>query len=54
MMHTRRQFMHHVGCASALGALSPLAAWAQTIDQAKIFYGFPAGSAGGRIALESL
>ena len=26
MMHTRRQFMHHVGCASALGALSPLAA----------------------------
>ena len=32
MMHTRRQFMHHVGCAPALGALSPLAAWAQTID----------------------
>ena len=54
MMHTRRQFMHHLGCASALGALSPLAAWAQTIDQVKIFYGFPAGSAGGRIALESL
>ena len=46
MLHTRRQFMHHIGCASALGALSPLAAWAQTIDQVKIFYGFPAGSAG--------
>ena len=54
MLHTRRQFMHHVGCASALGALSPLAAWAQTIDQVKIFYGFPSGSAGGRIVLESL
>ena len=54
MLHTRRQFMHHVGCASALGALSPLAAWAQTIDQVKILYGFPSGSAGGRIALESL
>ena len=50
MMHTRRQFMHHVGCASALGALSPLAAWAQTIDQVKIFYGFPAGSAGDSVA----
>lgn len=51
MMHTRRQFMHHVGCASALGALSPLAAWAQTIDQVKIFYGFPAGSAGDSVAV---
>ena len=50
MMHTRRQFMHHIGCASALGALSPLAAWAQTIDQLKIFYGFPAGSAGDSVA----
>ena len=50
MMHTRRQFMHHVGCASALGVLSPLAAWAQTIDQVKIFYGFPAGSAGDSVA----
>jgi len=50
MLHTRRQFMHHVGCASALGVLSPLAAWAQTIDQVKIFYGFPAGSAGDSVA----
>ena len=50
MMHTRRQFMHHIGCASALGALSPLSAWAQTIDQLKIFYGFPAGSAGDSVA----
>ena len=50
MLHTRRQFMHHIGCASALGALSPLAAWAQTIDQVKIFYGFPAGSAGDSVA----
>ena len=49
MLHTRRQFMHHVGCASALGALSPLAAWAQTIDQVKIFYGFPAGSVARRV-----
>ncbi len=50
MMHTRSQFTHHVGCASALGALSPLAAWAQTIDQVKIFCGFPAGSAGDSVA----
>ncbi|MCW5223202.1 twin-arginine translocation pathway signal protein [Verminephrobacter aporrectodeae subsp. tuberculatae] len=49
-MHTRRQFMHQAGCATALGALSPLAARAQAIGQVKIFYGFPAGSAGDSVA----
>ena len=50
MMHTRRQFMNQVGCATALGALAPLHAWAQTLEQVKIFYGFPAGSAGDSVA----
>ena len=50
MMPTRRQFMHHVGAATALGALAPWSALAQTIEQVKIFYGFPAGSAGDSVA----
>ncbi|RZJ61911.1 MAG: twin-arginine translocation signal domain-containing protein [Acidovorax sp.] len=50
MKPTRRQFMHHVGAATALGALAPWSAFAQTIEQVKILYGFPAGSAGDSVA----
>lgn len=35
---------------SALGALSPLYVRAQVLDQVKIYYGFPAGSAGDSVA----
>ena len=50
-MHTtRRQFMGHMGSAAALGMLAPWSALAQTLDQVKIFYGFPAGSAGDSVA----
>ena len=36
--------------AAALGALCPLSALAQALDQVKIYYGFPAGSAGDSVA----
>ena len=49
-MTTRRHFLHAVGASAALGALSPLAALAQTLEQVKIYYGFPAGSAGDSVA----
>lgn len=49
-MQTRRQFMNHLGYATALGALTPWSAMAQTLEQVKIFYGFPAGSAGDSVA----
>ena len=49
-MHTRRQFMSHLGYATALGALGPGGVWAQGLDQVKFFYGFPAGSAGDSVA----
>jgi tripartite-type tricarboxylate transporter receptor subunit TctC len=49
-MTTRRHFVQAVGSAAALGAFSPLSAFAQTVDQVKIFYGFPAGSAGDSVA----
>ncbi len=39
-----------LGSAAALGALSPLSALAQALDQVKIMYGFPAGSAGDSVA----
>ena len=50
MTNTRRQFLGHMGATAALGTLSPLAALAQTIEQVKIFYGFPAGSSGDSVA----
>ena len=53
MKQTRRQFMGHTGGAALVGTLAPLTplgAWAQTIEQVKIFYGFPAGSAGDSVA----
>ncbi|MDI3382666.1 tripartite tricarboxylate transporter substrate-binding protein [Xenophilus aerolatus] len=49
-MQHRRQFLHTLGGAAALGALAPLNAFAQAIDQVKIMYGFPAGSAGDSVA----
>jgi tripartite-type tricarboxylate transporter receptor subunit TctC len=49
-MQHRRQFLHILGSAAALGALSPLSALAQALDQVKIMYGFPAGSAGDSVA----
>lgn len=50
MPHTRRNFTHALGSAALLGALAPLCAKAQNIDQAKIYYGFPPGSAGDSVA----
>ena len=49
-MTNRRQFVKVLGGAAALGALYPLGAFAQAVQQAKIYYGFPAGSAGDSVA----
>ena len=51
-MTNRRQFVTALGGAAALGALQhPLAALAEIVaQQVKIYYGFPAGSAGDSVA----
>lgn len=49
-MINRRTLLSAAGGAAALGALSPLTALAQALDQVKIYYGFPAGSAGDSVA----
>ncbi|MDA7415447.1 Bug family tripartite tricarboxylate transporter substrate binding protein [Xenophilus arseniciresistens] len=49
-MFERRHFLHTLGSAAALAALSPMSALAQALDQVKIMYGFPAGSAGDSVA----
>lgn len=49
-MATRRDFIQALLAASAGGALSPLAALAQSVPQAKVLYGFPAGSVGDQVA----
>ncbi|MDH4418289.1 MAG: Bug family tripartite tricarboxylate transporter substrate binding protein [Acidovorax sp.] len=49
-MYKRRHFMNQLGSAAVLTALSPLAAQAQVLEQIKILYGFPAGSAGDSVA----
>ena len=49
-MQHRRHFLHTLGSAAVLGGLSPLSALAQGLDQVKILDGFPAGSAGDRVA----
>ncbi|MGC3987038.1 MAG: tripartite tricarboxylate transporter substrate-binding protein [Pseudorhodoferax sp.] len=49
-MQHRRQFLQALSSAAALGALAPLSALAQALDQVKIMYGFPAGSAGDSVA----
>ena len=48
-MTTRRQFVQTLGSAAALGALYPMTGFAQTLDQVKIMYGFPPGSAGDSV-----
>lgn len=50
MSNTRRQFLQASALASGWAALAPLQAWAQALDQVKIFYGFPAGSSGDSVA----
>ncbi|MFT4241919.1 MAG: Bug family tripartite tricarboxylate transporter substrate binding protein [Acidovorax sp.] len=50
MTTTRRHFIHTLGSAAALGALYPLSASAQPVDQVKIYFGFPAGSSGDTVA----
>lgn len=49
-MTDRRQILQALGGAAALGALSPLTAFAQPLDLVKIIYGFPPGSAGDSVA----
>lgn len=49
-MTTRRNFVQAAAGAAALGALSPFSAFAQTLEQVKILYGFPPGSAGDSVA----
>jgi tripartite-type tricarboxylate transporter receptor subunit TctC len=48
-MQTRRTFIQAAG-GGALASMLPLAASAQALDQVKIYYGFPAGSAGDSVA----
>ena len=50
MQQQRRHFIQTLGSAAALGALAPLSALAQGLDQVKVFYGFPPGSAGDSVA----
>lgn len=45
-MTTRRHFIQATAGSALLSALSTNTAWAQMVEQVKIFYGFPAGSAG--------
>ncbi len=46
----RRQFVTGASALAAFAALKPMSVLAQAVDQVKIFYGFPAGSAGDVIA----
>ncbi len=46
MSMQRRDFLQASAGAAVLGALGHSSAFAQAIEQVKIFYGFPAGSAG--------
>ena len=49
-MTSRRQFHKAALSITALSAVRPFDALAQAIDQIKIYYGFPAGSAGDGVA----
>lgn len=49
-MSTRRQFIQASAGSALLGALGASPAFAQAIEQVKIFYGFPAGSSGDIVA----
>lgn len=46
----RRQFIQAAASTATLGTLAPFSAFAQALDQVKILYGFPAGSAGDSVA----
>lgn len=46
----RRQLIQAAASATALGALAPFSAFSQGLEQVKIFYGFPPGSAGDSVA----
>jgi len=46
----RRHFLNAMAGAAATGALTPFAALAQALEQVKVIYGFPAGSAGDSVA----
>ena len=43
-MQHRRHFLHTAASAAALAALAPLRAFAQGVDQVKIYYGFQCGT----------
>ena len=51
-MNQRRHLIKTLGSAAAVAALAPFSriVQAQTLDQVKIYYGFPAGSAGDSVA----
>lgn len=49
-MPHRRHILQSFGSLATLGALSPWSAFAQGLEQVKILYGFPAGSAGDSVA----
>lgn len=51
-MNNRRQFIQGLSALGALGSagLLPNNAFAQLVEQCKIFYGFPAGSSGDSVA----
>lgn len=49
-MTTRRHFVQALGSAAAFGALYPLSASADPLEQVKIYFGFPAGSSGDTVA----
>jgi tripartite-type tricarboxylate transporter receptor subunit TctC len=52
-MSNRRQFIQGLSALGALGStglLAPTNAFAQLVEQCKIFYGFPAGSSGDSVA----
>lgn len=49
-MSTRRQFIQVLSSCAALGGLVPLMARGQSLEQVRIYYGFPPGSAGDSVA----
>jgi tripartite-type tricarboxylate transporter receptor subunit TctC len=49
-MSNRRQFVQALCSGAVLGAIAPLSALAQGIEQVKIYYGFPPGSSGDTVA----
>lgn len=51
-MQDRRSFIQTLGATGALAALAPILAYAQDkpLDQVRVLYGFPAGSAGDTVS----